>query len=242
MDPGDKPRQLAELAGQFGISRFKGYPSTAIGGEDVTVYKMFRAYSVLASGGILYDPLLVRRMEDKSGNLLAGPRFSGRRVISEQEAYIMYSLFKNILSHRGTASSFRRVSGLWSICAAGKTGTTNESRDCWFMFYTPDIVIGVWVGYDDNRPMRDLVSPEGKKINMSAGRVAMPIVAAFMKRVAKYLPQREFDIPEELELRYFNTITGEFSTEEAAKLDPGVVKSAAFYKETIDADTLASEF
>ena len=95
--------------------------------------------------------------------------------------------------------------------AAGKTGTTNDSRDCWFVIFTPEIVVAVWVGYDDNRALR----------NGPGSSAAMPIAAEFVRRVAQYLTFPDWPEAEKfgLKMECFNPVTGEIRASEAERQD-----------------------
>ena len=190
------PAEIVELARQFGIrSPWPAYPSVAIGAPDATLVEIAFAYAVLASGGVYHQPKLIMAINGRPVKANGASQ-----AISEQEAYIITSMFRNVLQPGGTAWTFYDRAGTGYFPAAGKTGTTNDSRDCWFVLFTPEIVVAVWVGYDDNRPLT----------KGTGSGSAMPIAAAFIKRVAKYLTKPDFPMPEGVELKKIDSITGEF--------------------------------
>lgn len=176
------PEAVAELAGRLGISsRLDPGPALALGSSAVTPIDMATAYAALAAGGIVHRPWVVRRVTGPGGAEVPLLGRTGERVLTEEEAYVMTSLLESVIEY-GTgaeALALRRP-------AAGKTGTTNESRDAWFAGYTPDVAAVVWVGYDD---MRKLGPRE------YGGRAALPIWLAFMKRAHAGVPAREFTPP-----------------------------------------------
>jgi len=126
--------------------------AVAIGGltRGVSVLDMARAYCVFANGGIRVEPLSVLRVEDKYGNVLEENKPQREVVLSTQAAYLMTDVLKGVVTQgTGWRAGFGRP-------AAGKTGTTDEDRDAWFVGYTPEIVGALWMGYDDNQSMDDI--------------------------------------------------------------------------------------
>ncbi|MEW6031556.1 MAG: PBP1A family penicillin-binding protein [Bacillota bacterium] len=127
--------------------------AVAIGGltQGVSVLDMAQAYAVFANGGIRVEPFAVVRVEDKYGNTLIENRPIREVVLSEQAAYLVTDMLKGVLSPRGTGwrAQLDRP-------AAGKTGTTDNDHDAWFVGYTPEIVGAMWMGYDQPKPMNDI--------------------------------------------------------------------------------------
>jgi penicillin-binding protein 1A len=172
-----------QYARKFGIdtSSTQGL-SLALGTPNITLLDLVQAYGVFCAQGVRAEPIAITRITDRNGTIIEEhtPRLS--QAISPQTAYLMTSLLQSVVSE-GTG---RKVSALNRPCA-GKTGTTNDFRDAWFLGYTPQLVTGVWVGYDDNTEL-------GKR--ESGGVVAAPIWLTFMQKVLKDDPVRVFEVPD----------------------------------------------
>jgi penicillin-binding protein 1A len=166
-------------------------PSLVLGTSDVTLYEMVGAYSSFANKGIFTQPIFVTRIEDKSGNVLANFTPEKVEAISEQTAYLMINLLEAVVKH-GTAYHLR---GLYNFTMpiAGKTGTTQNHSDGWFMGVTPDLVSGVWVGGEDRSVHFENLA-QGSGSNM-----ALPIWALYMRKVYEdktlKISQGEFEVP-----------------------------------------------
>ena len=145
------PGQIAEYARRMGVSTpLQKVPSIALGTSDVKLIDMVQAYSTLASGGIRHEPVVVRRVEDRFGNVLwrSTPRAS--EVLSERTAYTVVDMLRGAIDY-GTAIRIRTQFGLSAYDLAAKTGTTQEAADTWFMLMHPTLVTGTWVGFNDRR-------------------------------------------------------------------------------------------
>jgi penicillin-binding protein 1A len=144
-------------------------PSVALGAGEVTLQQMTAAYSTFANGGSLPRPYLVRRVEDREGQVLyeAQPQLS--RAFSETTAFLMANMLTDVVN-AGTAYKARAAG--FTLPAAGKTGTTNDYVDAWFLGFTPSLVAGVWVGFD--QPQTIVAGGYG-------GDLAVPVWAEFMK-------------------------------------------------------------
>jgi penicillin-binding protein 1A len=157
-----------ELARRMGVGEVPGVPSLALGSGEVTLLAMTAAYGTFANDGMLQTPTLIRRVETTSGEVLYRSDIAPQRAISPQTAYLMSTMLADVINS-GTGWPARRVG--FTLPAAGKTGTTNDYKDAWFVGFTPKLVTGVWVGYD--RP-RTIVS------GGYAGEVAVPLWGRFM--------------------------------------------------------------
>jgi 1A family penicillin-binding protein len=144
-------------------------PSLVLGSGDVTLMALTAAYGVFADGGTLHVPRLIRRVEDADGQVLMEARDEPRQVVSEQTAFQMAAMLADVVD-RGTGVGVRAAG--FHQPAAGKTGTTNDYRDAWFVGFTPDLVAGVWVGFDKPRT----IVPGGY-----ASELAVPIWGSFMR-------------------------------------------------------------
>jgi penicillin-binding protein 1A len=165
-------------ARRFGItSPIPSYPSIFLGAADVYPLEMVAAYTTFASLGTRATPFAITRVEDRRGAVLWQPAPKREPVLSAEEAYLMVSMMKDVNQH-GTAynavwnAGFHEPSG-------GKTGTTNDGADAWYIGYTPDLVAGVWVGMD---------RPQKIKPNAQGGELAAPAWTAFMTEVYRRRP------------------------------------------------------
>lgn len=170
------PMAVIKIARKMGVvSHIDPVPSIALGSPDLTLYEMAGAMNTFAAKGVYTEPLFVTRIEDKNGNVLA--RFMPRQeeAMSEETAFLMLELMKGVVES-GTGVRLRYKYGL-NNPIAGKTGTTQNNSDGWFMGLTPDLVTGVWVGGED-RSIRFRSITLGQGANM-----ALPIWALYMKRI-----------------------------------------------------------
>lgn len=170
------PQAMLEICRKMGIeSPIDAVPAMCLGTPDVSVYEMVGAYSTFANKGVWTEPLYITRIEDKNGNILQ--EFVPRKVeaINEQTAYLMLNLMQGVVQY-GTGA---RLRGQYKLTApiAGKTGTTQNQSDGWFIGITPDLAAGSWVGCEDRIVhFRTLEQGQG-------ARTAMPIWALFMQKV-----------------------------------------------------------
>ena len=135
-----------DYARRFGItSPLAPVPSLAIGTGEVTLLELTSAYSAFANSGAVAEPVLLRRVEDRTGKVLWQTRVSTHRAVSNETAFLISSMLGDVVQ-RGTASVARTLG--FKLPAAGKTGTTDDFRDVWFVGYTPHLVAGVWFGFD----------------------------------------------------------------------------------------------
>ncbi|HEX8391713.1 MAG TPA: transglycosylase domain-containing protein, partial [Longimicrobium sp.] len=145
--------RVVAAAHELGITtEVKPFPSTYLGAASVIPIELVASYSPFANGGAAVKPQLIRRIEDATGKVVWQARRTRRYVLSPAVAFMTNSLMQDVVN-RGTGSGVRGAGGLpYTIPAAGKTGTTNEAADVWFVGATPDLVAGVWLGFD--RPQR----------------------------------------------------------------------------------------
>jgi membrane peptidoglycan carboxypeptidase len=148
-------------------------PSLALGASEVTLAQLTAAYGAFANAGVVREPILIRRVEDADGKVLFQGASKSHKAITETTAYLMASMLSDVISS-GTAYRARQMG--FTLPAAGKTGTTNDYNDAWFVGFTPHLVTGVWVGFDQ---------PKTIISNGYAADVAVPIWAGFMKRATK---------------------------------------------------------
>ena len=145
------PSQVAFYAKRLGITtKIDEVLSLALGTSNVRLLEMTSAYSAFANGGLLYEPTLIWRIEDRMGNLLYEAAPSPREALSEATAYTMVDMLRGVIRMNG-GSGIRMISeyGMGEYDLAGKTGTTQNAADTWFMLMHPDLVMGAWVGFND---------------------------------------------------------------------------------------------
>ena len=162
-------RKTVEYAKTMGVGDVPAVPSLALGSGEVTLQSMTAAYAAFANHGLVPQPLLVRRVEDQDGRVLYQAQESSTRAVSDITAFLMSTMLADVIN-AGTANRARQIG--FKLPAAGKTGTTNDFKDAWFIGYTPKLVTGVWVGFDEPRT----ILPNG-----FAADVAVPVWAKFMK-------------------------------------------------------------
>ncbi len=155
-------------AQRLGVGSVPNVPSLALGSGEVTLLSMTAAYAAFANDGMVPTPTLIRRVETTNGELLFSGDSAPQRAISEQTAFLMSTMLADVIN-AGTAWPARRVG--FTLPAAGKTGTTNDYHDAWFVGYTPHLVSGVWVGYDMPRTITS---------NGYAAELAVPLWGRFM--------------------------------------------------------------
>jgi membrane carboxypeptidase/penicillin-binding protein len=166
-------KNAVSYAEKLNVGTPPSVPSLALGASDVTLAQLTAAYGAFANGGIVREPMLIRRVEDTNGKVLYQAESKSHHAISDTTAYLMASMLSDVITS-GTAYRARQMG--FSLPAAGKTGTTNDYNDAWFVGFTPHLVTGVWVGFDQ---------PKTIISNGYAADVAVPIWAGFMKRATK---------------------------------------------------------
>jgi len=190
------PQAVVDLARKLGIeSHLDAVPSLCLGTADISVFEMVGANSTFANQGVWVEPTFITRIEDKNGNVIE--EFMPRRVeaISKETAYLTLNLMKGVVDH-GTGLRLRFRHGL-TAPIAGKTGTTQNNSDGWFMGITPDLVSGVWVGCEDR-------SAHFRSTDLGQGAsMALPIWGIYMKKVyddkSLKIIQDDFEKPEGLD-------------------------------------------
>lgn len=163
---------LARVVEKFKLQeKVKDLPALALGALDTNLLNLTAAYGALANGGIYVEPRLYVSAQDSSGSALEISPLEETRVASEGAVFVLTSILEGVVD-RGTGKAIRATG--YKGPAAGKTGTTNDARDAWFIGYTPELSVGVWLGFDDN-----------KKMGLTGGTAAAPIWGEFMSCVSK---------------------------------------------------------
>lgn len=187
------PKKTAEFAHEVGIeSKIPLVPSIALGSADIQLIEMLQAYTMFPNRGFNVEPIMLDRIEDKNGNVLQTFQPAVKQVISESDAYTMNRMMQGVVDY-GTGGSLRWRFGI-SSQVGGKTGTTNDNTDGWFIGYTPQLLAGAWVGFDD--PFL--------KLTGEGSQMALPQFAYFMQKVYadKDLgidPLAKFEVPVQID-------------------------------------------
>jgi penicillin-binding protein 1B len=159
------------------------YPAIALGSFEATPLEIATAYNVLANGGLKVEPVTVLSVTDDKGRPLEEHKPQTPRVARPESTYLVTAMMHSVLNG-GTAGGAWAMGLPQGIDVAGKTGTTNDMRDAWFVGFTPEILCVVWVGFDDNTP-----------VNLSGARAALPIWVDFMKGALAGVKPSKFPVP-----------------------------------------------
>jgi penicillin-binding protein 1A len=193
--------RTVQFAQALGIGDLPQVPSLALGSGEVTLQTMTAAYAAFANRGLVPRPFLIRRVEDQSGTVLFETEPASTRAVTAITAYLMSTMMADVIN-AGTGARARRVG--FTLPAAGKTGTTNDFNDAWFVGYTPKLVTGVWVGFDQPKT----ILPNG-----FAGEVAVPLWARYMKEATKSDAPGWFTIPAGVTTTNVCRLSGQLATE-----------------------------
>jgi penicillin-binding protein 1A len=189
-----------DSAERLGITGMPAVPSLALGSGDVTLMNMTAAYAAFANAGMRPMPTLIRRVETADGVVLFNAVPRAERAVSEATAFLMTSMLADVVNS-GTAWQARQVG--FRLPAAGKTGTTNDYKDAWFVGYTPTLATGVWVGYDQPRTIIG---------NGYAGDLAVPLWGRFMAAATRDHDHETFKPPSTVRTATICRLTGKLAT------------------------------
>jgi len=191
---------MVQLAESFGLDRIVAFgdrlglvsaglprvPSLALGAFETSLLRLTSAYTLFPRGGDMVQPYTVASVKAPSGVVLLRGRTAREAVAPADATYVVHAMLEGVVTH-GTAAEVGR-SGLKGSFA-GKTGTSNDNRDAWFVGYTPSLVVGVWVGFDDDTSLRG-----------GAAQLAVPVWLAIMKRALPGMPGERFAVPDGVDL------------------------------------------
>ena len=173
--------RVADLWKRFGSSMTpKPYPSIALGVFEATPMEVAAAYTVFADGGEMHPLRAIARLES-GGDDLPLKAAAPMRIARADTTFLVTSMLRSVINE-GTAASARGMG--FSLDAAGKTGTTNDLRDAWFVGFTPELLTAVWVGFDENQP-----------VTLSGSQAALPIWTRFMMAALAGRPNVSFEPP-----------------------------------------------
>jgi penicillin-binding protein 1B len=179
-DVGVKP--IRDLAVRMGMSADLGvYPSIVLGGHPVPLLDMAKVFNVFATGGMRVTPMSVANVTSASGDVLGGSSVESRRIVPATDAYLVTHLLEGVME-RGTGATARRKG--FKHPAAGKTGTSNDYKDAWFVGFTPNLLTAVWIGFDEPASM-----------GLAGSEAALPIWTDFMRQALADTPHDSFEVP-----------------------------------------------
>ncbi|MBN1546814.1 MAG: hypothetical protein JW902_09160, partial [Syntrophaceae bacterium] len=194
--------------------------SLALGSSGVTLQEMVRAYGVLANGGKRVTPYFIKKIVDRTGQVFEESQVVEEQVIDPRIAFLTTYVMEDVVES-GTGARVKSI----ERPVAAKTGTTNDNRDAWFIGFTPSLVTGVWVGYDQEKTL-------GK--HEVGGRAAAPIWLYYMEKALQSHPVEVFPVPEGIVFVKIDPETGlpaRFTTKNAifeAFLEGAVPGNGAF--------------
>lgn len=205
--------KVAKFAGSLGIEGpFPRNLTLGLGSLSVSPLELTSAFGVFARGGIKIPPIAVKYVSDAEGNVLENNIPQGKNVISPQTAFLATSMLEDVIKY-GTGKRARAL----NRPAAGKTGTTNEYKDAWFIGYTPELVAGVWVGFDDVRTLGH---------GETGSRAASPIWVSFMGQAlsgisshdSRDADKRAFPVPDGIVTAVIDPLSGLLATSSTDKM------------------------
>jgi penicillin-binding protein 1A len=193
------PQLAIEYAKRFGIkSKLKPYLSMSLGTMEVSLLEMVSAFTVFPNHGVRIKPFFIKKIQDMNENILYENRFEANQVITPQVAYQMTYMLEGVVQ-RGTAGKARVL----KLTCGGKTGTTDDYTDAWFIGFTPSVVAGVWVGYDHKKSLGNYET---------GSRAALPVWMDFMRNIYKDKPAEDFQVPPNISFVKIDYFTGLLAT------------------------------
>jgi penicillin-binding protein 1A len=178
--------KAVSFAERLNIGTPASVPSLALGASEVTLSALTAAYGAFADNGIVRQPILIRRVTDADGKLLYQGQSRSQQAVTPETAFLMSSMLADVVN-AGTGAKARQMG--FTMPAAGKTGTTNDYMDAWFVGFTPHLVAGVWLGFDQ---------PQTIAANGYAADLAVPVWASFMKAATTGDPPDWFVKPDSI--------------------------------------------
>ncbi len=191
--------EATSYAKQFGFPDLKAVLSLPLGSNEVTPLDLAAGYSTFANHGVYNAPSYLLKVIDKDGNVLEKYSPRAESIVSAENAYIITNMLTGVMEPGGTGSALKAKVGR---VVAGKTGTTEQKNDAWFVGYTPQLCCAVWVGYD-----------QGKAANLFGGSAAGPIWASFIHDASAKLTEKDFEQPADVDLINICLDTGLIATE-----------------------------
>ncbi|MGH7905768.1 MAG: PBP1A family penicillin-binding protein [Candidatus Binataceae bacterium] len=187
----DRVRAMAKT---LGFGELPPYPSIVLGGVDVSPMQVAHAYAILANEGLEVPSYAVTAVVDEKGRVIQGHELQAKQVLPPQLAYMMDFMLEQVMNH-GTGENARRMG--FKRPAAGKTGTTNDSKDAWFAGFTPNLLAVVWTGFDQK-----------ETLGLTGAQASLPAWTAFMQAAAASWPAIDFTVPPGIVVENVDPMTG----------------------------------
>ncbi len=186
--------RVLAMGKRLGFGGLPPYPSVVLGGIEVTPMELARAYSIIANGGLDVEPYAVTAVLDRNRKLIEGHEIKAAQALSPELAYLMQFMLEQVINH-GTGAAARTMG--FTRPAAGKTGTTNDSKDAWFAGFTPDLLAVVWTGFDQK-----------ETLGLTGAQASLPAWTNFMKAATASRPALDFTMPPGLVRETVDPLTG----------------------------------
>ncbi len=186
--------RILAMAAKLGFGDLPAYPSIVLGGIEVTPMQIASAYAIFANEGLAVEPYAVTAVVDQNGHVIQGHELKAVQTLSPQLAYMLDFMLENVVNH-GTGIGVRRRG--FKAPAAGKTGTTNDSKDAWFAGFTPNLLTVVWTGFDQK-----------EMLNLTGAEASLPAWTIFMKAAAASHPALDFAVPPGITVEKVDPLTG----------------------------------
>ena len=186
--------RVRDMAGKLGFADLPPYPSIVLGGIEVSPMQIARMYAILANEGMDVQPYAVSAVVDQKGNVIEGHELKAEQVLSPELSYTMDFMLQQVIDH-GTGEGARKAG--FKAPAAGKTGTTNDSKDAWFAGFTPDLLAVVWTGFDQK-----------EMLGLTGAEASLPAWTSFMKAATASRPQSDFATPPGMVVAKVDPLTG----------------------------------
>jgi penicillin-binding protein 1B len=186
--------RIRAMAAKLGFGDLPPYPSIVLGGIEVSPMQVARAYAIMANDGLEVEPYAVSAVVDKDGRVIEGHELKAEQVLSPQLAYAIDFMLEQVMNH-GTGYGARRMG--FTRPAAGKTGTTNDSKDAWFSGFTPNLLATVWTGFDKK-----------EDLGLTGAQAALPIWTTFMTAATASRPALDFTPPPGVVVEKVDPLTG----------------------------------
>src|SRR5438477_3296140 len=200
---------VVKTASNIGIeSKLEPYPSVSLGAFEVTPLEIAYAYSAFANLGVKAEPISILAVSTRDGKLLESREVKMKRVAPANVCYVMNDILKDVFNY-GTAAKARSLG--FERAFAGKTGTTSDYRDAWFIGYSPRILSLVWIGFDD-----------GHSVRLAGGDACVPIWTAYMNRVVGLVPDVDWRRPDDVVERDIDPESGMLATPWCTQTRPEV--------------------
>jgi len=213
-----------DYAARLGLGSMPRVPSLALGTGEVTLLSLTSAFGAFANAGVLARPTLIRRVTESDGQVLYESEAESTRAVSPATAFLISSMLEDVID-AGTGAQARELG--FRLPAAGKTGTTNEYRDAWFVGYTPALVTGVWVGYDQPRTIMR---------GGYAAKLAVPLWARFMTAATRGDKPEWFRRPPDVVAVDIDAASGRLATSECRRAPDAAVRTEYFAQGTAPID------